>query len=677
MEKFNPEYHNELGDLYEQMRSYSFASIPEKDVLAAYNSLVVQSDAVLSQPEFRAAKSQHLENISSLLWCKLRTEAPVVASKIVQLVQGISAARYPRVEAAVVQRTEAFEDWVKASGEILAAHESEVQSEAARLLGEKVPISALAEAKRKTRDVAEKFRKAYVKGKEESVTMRGESWRSFCNYLFGKVETHEFARISARLVKKSVSIPALARLLSGIGRRADNAAKIYLEFRLKTMLVQNFFQGEKAAEEIVSSCKLSWGSQQQEHVWWRRHCPPGGKKTSVWAAEFARGIEACGLGREELAVVAFYLLLCTGPFCKAGGNELLPQECSPVDRMLVRYVVNKLRKHAGGASISLFLTWSNYLIFEAALGAHLRSRKLIEMPLPAVDGYNVLIYLRSHIPAAEIVSTLGKPDYDFLLENVSKLEWKFALESMTPDRRSVSTLVCVSGYLSEEALQPALWSGAIQGITEENLVAYQWPARTKANLGFAIAAGLIPHVFGNGNESTEGTLVKAFRALGDVKDAVFTNYKVASRRAKIAGKLLALVLHARYPFGYSSTVSLLGFSLGTKVISECIKTLSRLKATNLLCDVFLLGGAASLSNPTKWESQLEVVGGRVVNCYSKKDWVLQSLTVSEKKNPIGLHPILLPRKGPAVENFDVTDIAGGHLGYRAVLPQLIQKFYVV
>eukprot|EP00826_Nyctotherus_ovalis_P018473 TRINITY_DN15536_c0_g3_i1.p1 TRINITY_DN15536_c0_g3~~TRINITY_DN15536_c0_g3_i1.p1 ORF type:complete len:190 (-),score=18.88 TRINITY_DN15536_c0_g3_i1:102-626(-) len=153
----------------------------------------------------------------------------------------------------------------------------------------------------------------------------------------------------------------------------------------------------------------------------------------------------------------------------------------------------------------------------------------------------------------------------------------------------------------------------------------------------------------------------------------------ASQRAKLAGKLLALMLSLRRPFGESTVVNLMGFSLGTKVIAECIKTLYRLKETNVVCNVFLFGGAASFSNEKAWKDQLRAIGGRLVNCYSNSDWVLQGLRESKGKRPVGLRPIFADGKtrlnDMKVENYDVTGIAGGHLKYRSVFQLLLQLFY--
>ena len=68
-----------------------------------------------------------------------------------------------------------------------------------------------------------------------------------------------------------------------------------------------------------------------------------------------------------------------------------------------------------------------------------------------------------------------------------------------------------------------------------------------------------------------------------------------SSYAEMSGKLLAHSLMMQFPFKDQS-ISLVGFSLGTHVIYNCLKELNRFGANNLIHNVYFIGGATSVKN---------------------------------------------------------------------------------
>ena len=93
---------------------------------------------------------------------------------------------------------------------------------------------------------------------------------------------------------------------------------------------------------------------------------------------------------------------------------------------------------------------------------------------------------------------------------------------------------------------------------------------------------------------------------------------------------MAIALVLGFPFS-NQTVSLLGFSLGTQVIKSCIKTLTKLGASDLIHNVTLLGGASHYQNHDKWwEIALSTtVSGKIKNCYSDGDFILHLYNLSQ------------------------------------------------
>lgn len=119
-------------------------------------------------------------------------------------------------------------------------------------------------------------------------------------------------------------------------------------------------------------------------------------------------------------------------------------------------------------------------------------------------------------------------------------------------------------------------------------------------------------------------------------------------------------------------ITLVGFSLGARVIFYALVELARVKAMGIVQDVFLLG--ATVTAPTKvWLEVRGVVAGRFVNGFARNDWILNYLfraTSGGLNTVAGLRPV---EKVPGLENVDVTDTVTGHLSYRNFMPVILSQ----
>ena len=142
-------------------------------------------------------------------------------------------------------------------------------------------------------------------------------------------------------------------------------------------------------------------------------------------------------------------------------------------------------------------------------------------------------------------------------------------------------------------------------------------------------------------------------------------FKKRAKKAEITGKVLADLIFSK-KLG-NCCISLIGFSLGTRVICYCLKRLKKLGGK--VHDVILLGGAAPCREEV-WSKCKGAVSGRLINAYSKTDKILSHCyTVSNLEKAIGNYPIEVE----GIENFDVTEIATGHLQYREVLDLVLHQ----
>jgi len=109
-------------------------------------------------------------------------------------------------------------------------------------------------------------------------------------------------------------------------------------------------------------------------------------------------------------------------------------------------------------------------------------------------------------------------------------------------------------------------------------------------------------------------------------------------------------------------ISLIGVSVGCKLIFSCLEELSKSDAIGMIENVVLLGAPIESERTTQWKAARRVVSGRFINCYCFKDWMLAyifrcSLVSYELA---GLQPTFSKL---GIENRDVSDVIQQHSDY--------------
>lgn len=145
-------------------------------------------------------------------------------------------------------------------------------------------------------------------------------------------------------------------------------------------------------------------------------------------------------------------------------------------------------------------------------------------------------------------------------------------------------------------------------------------------------------------------------------------WAVSLDRATAAGKILADSLIERN-LG-TRPITLVGYSLGSRVIFSCLQELSKRGAYGLIQNVYLFGSPVVYKKEEYLRART-VVPGRFVNGYNRTDWVLGylfRLTNGGIRRVAGLAAI----EGlPWIENMDCTDFVNGHMEYRTAMPTLL------
>ncbi|KAI5864867.1 DUF726-domain-containing protein [Durotheca rogersii] len=147
-------------------------------------------------------------------------------------------------------------------------------------------------------------------------------------------------------------------------------------------------------------------------------------------------------------------------------------------------------------------------------------------------------------------------------------------------------------------------------------------------------------------------------------------FSLARNRSEKAGRILADALINRVQG--ERPVTLVGYSLGARVIYACLRVLADRKAFGLV-DTVVLIGAPVPSNAVHWQMMRTVVAGKLFNVYSENDYILGFVyrTTSMQLGIAGLQPIGGDIEG--VENLDLSNEVTGHLRYPELTAKILAR----
>lgn len=248
---------------------------------------------------------------------------------------------------------------------------------------------------------------------------------------------------------------------------------------------------------------------------------------------------------------------------------------------------------------------------------------------------------------------------------------KHAVED--PKARRLRVTIGITGWLTskEEVVTPWRVLG-----TSSEVFALRWELEALLTLGNSITAMVSSTAWGYAkSELIKRTifaeLMSALWPVGllQISRVVDNPFSIARSRADKAGEVLADALINKAQG--ERPVTLVGYSLGARVIFACLMSLAKRRAFGLVESAILIG-APTPSTTTDWRAMRSVVAGRLVNVYSANDYVLGFLyrTSSIQYGIAGLQPIV---GLPAVENVDVSDAVSGHLRYRHLVGAILRK----
>lgn len=147
-------------------------------------------------------------------------------------------------------------------------------------------------------------------------------------------------------------------------------------------------------------------------------------------------------------------------------------------------------------------------------------------------------------------------------------------------------------------------------------------------------------------------------------------WAVSLDRATAAGKILADSLIERN-LG-TRPITLVGYSLGSRVIFSALQELAKRGAYGVVQNVYMFGSPLVVKKEEYLRART-VVAGRFVNGYNRNDWILGYLFRLTNGGIRRVAGLAAAEDLPWLENIDVTDLVkGGHMDYRKAIPRLLK-----
>ncbi|KAJ5720453.1 uncharacterized protein N7483_008387 [Penicillium malachiteum] len=231
----------------------------------------------------------------------------------------------------------------------------------------------------------------------------------------------------------------------------------------------------------------------------------------------------------------------------------------------------------------------------------------------------------------------------------------------------------VTGWVKEESDFVVPWR--VIGADSE-VFALRWETESLMNLGNAISSLVTSaawsvagrQVLAHTVFSTLMSAVMLPLGLMKVARVVDNPFSVAKARADKAGEVLADALISKVQG--ERPVTLIGYSLGSRLIFSCLQNLAKRDAYGLVESVILMGSPTP-SDADYWQRIRSVVSGRVVNVYSENDSVLAFLYRTSSLQ-LGIAGVQKVENVSGIDNINVSEMISGHLRYQFLLGKIIE-----
>ncbi|RDW83109.1 hypothetical protein BP5796_04600 [Coleophoma crateriformis] len=272
-----------------------------------------------------------------------------------------------------------------------------------------------------------------------------------------------------------------------------------------------------------------------------------------------------------------------------------------------------------------------------------------------------------------MVDAYAKEVEDFKFLPV-KDEWGPGMSREDPDKdRKLRVTIGINGWLTskEDVIKP--WR--CLGETSE-VFALRYEMQALLTLGNSLNSMVSSHAWSlvKSEILRRTVLASLWSALWPlyllkIAASIDSPFGLARVRSNKAGEVLADALINKAQG--ERPVTLIGYSLGARVICSCLNSLASRKAFGIVESVILIGAPVP-SNSDNWRVMKSVVSGRMTNVYSENDYILAFLyrATSLQYGIAGLQPI---KDVEGVENLNLSKEVSGHLRYPGLIGQILMR----
>ncbi|CAH8305166.1 unnamed protein product [Eruca vesicaria subsp. sativa] len=255
---------------------------------------------------------------------------------------------------------------------------------------------------------------------------------------------------------------------------------------------------------------------------------------------------------------------------------------------------------------------------------------------------------------------------------IEEFEFKAIGENHNQGRLAVEILVAGFVFKEEDFVKP--WEGLTSNLERYTV---QWESKNLIAVSTAIQDWLTSRVamelMRQGAMYTVLSSLLAAMAwpatILVAADFIDSKWSIAIDRSDKAGILLAEAL--RKGLQGNRPVTLVGYSLGARVVFKCLQALAETeKNAEIVERVVLLGAPISIYNEN-WRDVRKMVAGRFINVYAINDWTLGVAFRASllTQGLAGIQPVCIP----GIEDVDVTDMVEGHSSYLWKTHQILER----
>ena len=295
------------------------------------------------------------------------------------------------------------------------------------------------------------------------------------------------------------------------------------------------------------------------------------------------------------------------------------------------------------------------------------------------------LHVKRHNKVLEFILSINQ---NFKNTNVRQVN----LSPLNPRITSNHVYIFISGFLSENSDHYEEWENMALNLSSSNTCYfYNWPGdclskvagETLLNFGLTVLTQLAKNNNKKKEEDCTDSVDNKEKKENPEPFSKFDPGKSfidSSNKASLSGKILAHILASKL-FFKNQTITLVGFSLGTHVAKHCIKKMYELHyndhipCNDIIKDVVLIAGATSIKGKEEKFKNIfsKMINGKLINCYSKEDQVLNVLYRGcMDKKPIGNSELKIDGYD-SLKNINFTPLHLGHTDYRAKMDLVMNK----